>query len=245
MIYHKPRDRKTWWNSLLQVGGESKEDPACLAQKMATPVTDMMQQWGLDCECADGGITSEELDEMNRKLIVKIRDTEAYLEAAIGILADLEQDYECLKAVLGDATVDMERSQSEMSQAGVHQQSSGKVSDGCKRELAHLQSELESWQRGSRDHIAGICSLWAHLVNLHDEAESLRRESGTLQGEHHGPSTQLPESGHSQHDTDEIELHREPEENVEMEWEKVILQLGGGSSTEIASPHLQEPSTTE
>jgi len=101
------------------------------------------------------------------------------------------------------------------------------------------------WQRGSRYHIAGIRSLWAHIVNLHDEAESLRRESGTLQGEHHGPSTQLPESGRSQHETDEIDLHREPEENAEMEWEKVILQLGGGSSTKIASPHLQEPSTTE
>jgi len=116
-----------------------------------------MQQLGLDCECAEGGITSEELDEMNRKLIVKIRDTEAYLEAAIGILADLEQDYE--QVVLGAATVDIDRSQPETSQAWVHQQSFGKVSDGCKRELAHLQSELESWQRGSRDHIAGIRSL--------------------------------------------------------------------------------------
>jgi len=82
-------------------------------------------------------------------------------------------------------------------------------------------------------------------MNLHDEAESLRRESGTLQGERHGPSTQLPESGRSQHETDEIELHREPEEKVEMEWEKVTLQLGDGSSTGIANPHLQEPSTTE
>jgi len=106
--------------SLLQVGGEKKEDPyRCLSRsnwKIATSVTDTMQQ-------------SEELEEMSRKLMVRIRHTKTYLEAATSILADLEQDYECLKALLGDATVDMERVQSETSQAGDRLQSFEKVSD--------------------------------------------------------------------------------------------------------------------
>jgi len=102
---------------------------ACLAEKIATPVTDTMQQWGLDCERDEGGVPSQELEEMNRKLMVRIRQTETYLEAATSILADLEQDYECLKALLGDATVDKERVQSETSQAGDRLQSFEKVSD--------------------------------------------------------------------------------------------------------------------
>jgi len=169
---------------------------------------------------------------MNRKLMVRIR-----------------QDYECLKALLGDATVDMERAQSETSQAGDSLQSSEKVSDEYKREVAHLQSELETWQCGSRDHIAEVRSLWAQLVKLHNEAENLRRESRTLQGEHRDLCTQLPESGRSQHETGKIDktgrCREQEEENVEMELEKAIVELGGGSSTGIANPHLQESSTTE
>jgi len=123
-----------------------------------------MHQWGLDCERDESGDPSEELEEMNRKLMVRICDTEMYLEAATSILADLEQDYECLKALLGDATVDMERAQSETSQAGDRMQSSEKVSDECKHEVTDLQSELETWQRGSRDHIAEVRSLWTQIV---------------------------------------------------------------------------------
>jgi len=143
----------------------------------------------------------------------------------------------------------MERAQSETLQAGYRLQSSEKVSDECKREVADLQSELETWQRGSRDHIAEVRSLWAQLVKLHDEAENLRRESRTLQGEHRDLSTQLPESGRSQHETGKIDktgrCREQEEENVEMELEKAIVELGGGSSTGIANPHLQESSTTE
>jgi len=154
-----------------------------------------MQQWGLDCERDEGGVPSEEMEEMKRKLTVNIRDTETYLKAATSNLVDLEENYECLKAVLGNATVNMERSQSETSQAGDHQQSSEKESDEWKRKVADLQSELEAWQRGSRAHIAEVRSLWAHLVKSRYEDESLRRESKTLQDENRDLSTQLPESG--------------------------------------------------
>ena len=188
---------------------------------------------------------SEELEEMSRKLMVRIRHTKTYLEAATSILADLDQDYECLKALLGDATVDMERTQSETSQAGDSLQSSEKVSDVYKLEVAHLQSKLETWQRGSRDHIAEVRSLWAQLVNLHDEAENLRREPRTLQDEHRDLSTQLPESGRSQHETDKTGRRQEQEEeNVEMELDKATVELGGGSSTGIANSHLPESTTT-
>jgi len=221
---------------------------ACLAEKIATPVTDTMQQWGLDCERDEGGVSSEELEEMSRKLIVRIRQTETYLEAATSIFADLEHDYECLKALLGDATVDMEQAQAETSQAGNRLQSSEKVFDEYKRKVAHLQSELETWQCGSRHHIAVVRSLWAQLVNLHDKADYLRLESKTFQGEHRGLPTQLPESGRSQHETGKIgktgRRQEQKEENVEMELDKAIVELGGGSSTGIANSHLQELSTT-
>jgi len=36
---------------------------------------------GQDCECNDGGVTSKEMVELKRNLIIKIRDTEKYLEA--------------------------------------------------------------------------------------------------------------------------------------------------------------------
>ena len=160
---------------------------------MATPMTD----------------EELELEEMNRKLICRIRDTETYFEAATSNLAALEKSYESLKAVLGVATADMEQSQSETSHDGDHLHSSENGSDEWKSEVADLQAELEAWQRSSRDHIAEVCSLWAFLVKKRDEAESLRHES--VQGEHRDLSAQLPESGRSQHETDKIDQEQEVE----------------------------------
>ena len=54
--------------------------------------------------------------------------------------------------------------------------------DEWKRKVADLQAELEASQRDSRTHAAEVYKLRAQLEEVQDGAESLRRETKTLQG---------------------------------------------------------------
>jgi len=77
------------------------------------------------------------------------------------------------------------QSQSVASQAEKRQRSFDKVIDEWKRKVADLQAELEGSQRDGRAHAAEVYKLRAQLEEAQDGAESLRRETKTLQG----PST--------------------------------------------------------
>jgi len=68
-----------------------------------------MQQWKQKCERGEGGVRSEEMEEMKRKLTAKVQDAESQLEAATTKLSSLEKANHRLKAELEDATVEMER----------------------------------------------------------------------------------------------------------------------------------------
>jgi len=74
------------------------------------------------------------------------------------------------------------QSQSVASQAEKRQRSFDKVIDEWKRKVADLQAELEGSQRDGRAHAAEVYKLRAQLEEAQDGAESLRRETKTLQG---------------------------------------------------------------
>jgi len=65
--------------------------------------------WRQKCESGEGGVRSEEMEEMKRKLTAKVQDAESQLEAATTKLTSLEKANHRLKAELEDATVEMER----------------------------------------------------------------------------------------------------------------------------------------
>jgi len=65
--------------------------------------------WKQKCESGEGGVRSEELDELKRKLMAKLQEAESQLETALGKAANLEKSNHRLKAELEDLTVETER----------------------------------------------------------------------------------------------------------------------------------------
>jgi peptidoglycan hydrolase CwlO-like protein len=65
--------------------------------------------WRHKCESGEGGVRSEELEEMKRKFNVKITELEAQLEAAQSKVSSLEKLKNRLQGELDDLTVEVER----------------------------------------------------------------------------------------------------------------------------------------
>ena len=62
-----------------------------------------------NCESGEGGVRSEELDELKRKLNAKLQDTESQLESALGKAASAEKANQRLRGELEDLTIEVER----------------------------------------------------------------------------------------------------------------------------------------
>jgi len=78
-------------------------------QRALQKANNEMQVWKQKCESGEGGVRSEELDELKRKLMAKIQETEAQLETALGKAANFDKNNKRLKAELEDLTIEVER----------------------------------------------------------------------------------------------------------------------------------------
>jgi len=65
--------------------------------------------WKQKCESGEGGVRSEELDELKRKLMAKLQEAESQLETALAKANNLDKANHRLKAELEDLTIEVER----------------------------------------------------------------------------------------------------------------------------------------
>jgi len=65
--------------------------------------------WRQKCESGEGGVRSEEVEELKKKLSAKLLETESQLEAALAKAASLEKNNNRLKGELEDLTIEVER----------------------------------------------------------------------------------------------------------------------------------------
>lgn len=65
--------------------------------------------WRQKCESGEGGVRSEELEDLKKKLGAKLLDAESQLEAALTKAASLEKNNNRLKGELEDLTIEVER----------------------------------------------------------------------------------------------------------------------------------------
>ena len=68
-----------------------------------------MAAWRHKCESGEGGVRSEEMEELKRKLNAKISELEAQLEAAQSKASALEKAKARLQGDLEDLTIEVER----------------------------------------------------------------------------------------------------------------------------------------
>jgi len=182
-------------------------------QRLITKANNEAAEWRRKCESGEGGVSSEALEELKRKLSVKLQETESLLEAAQTKAGSLEKANHRMRGELEDLSVEVERATSISSQAEKRQRSFDKVIDEWKRKVADLQAELEKAQRENRGTAAEVYKLRAQLEESHDAIESVRRENKNLSDEIHDLTEQLGEGGKSVHEIDKqrrrLELEKE------------------------------------
>ena len=65
--------------------------------------------WKSKCESGEGGVRSEELEELKRKLNAKLQETESQLENALHKAASADKANHKLRGELEDLTIEVER----------------------------------------------------------------------------------------------------------------------------------------
>jgi len=65
--------------------------------------------WKQKCESGEGGVRSEELEEMKKKFTARLMDTESQLEAALSKAVGLDKTNHRLRSELEDLTIEVER----------------------------------------------------------------------------------------------------------------------------------------
>jgi len=65
--------------------------------------------WKQKCESGEGGVRSEELDELKKKFTARLMETESQLEAALSKAASMDKVNHRLRAELEDMSVEVER----------------------------------------------------------------------------------------------------------------------------------------
>lgn len=78
-------------------------------QRLLQKANNEVSMWKSKCESGEGGVRSEELEELKRKLGAKLQDAEALLEAAQTKAASLEKANNRLKGEIEDLTIEVER----------------------------------------------------------------------------------------------------------------------------------------
>jgi len=78
-------------------------------QRLITKANTEAATWRQKLEAGEGGVSSEALDELKRKLSVKLNETEAQLEAALGKASSLDKANHRLRGELEDLSVEVER----------------------------------------------------------------------------------------------------------------------------------------
>lgn len=78
-------------------------------QRMLTKANNEIQEWRRKLQSGEGGVRSEEMDDLKRKMNAKLADAEAQLEAALAKVSSLEKVKHRLSGEMEDLMIEVER----------------------------------------------------------------------------------------------------------------------------------------
>jgi len=192
---------------------DEEQERMSTLQKTLAKNTNELAMWKQKCASGEGGVRSEEMDDLRKKLNARIQDLESQLEAALAKSGGLEKVKRRLMSEMEDLTIEVERAQLIASQAEKRQRNFDKIVDEWKRKVADLQAELEVSQRDMRGNAAEVYRLRALLQETTDRLEAVKRDNKNLTDEVKDLSDQLAESSLSANEIDKarrrLELEKE------------------------------------
>jgi len=198
---------------------EEEQEGRADAQRLLTKANNDIAEWRRKFESGEGGIRSEELEDLKRKMLSRLNDLEAQLEAALSKCSSMEKAKNRLQGELEDVVIEMERAQAMANHAEKKQRAFDKLIDEWKHKVSDLQQDLENSNSESRANAAEVYRLRAQLEESNEGTDALRRENKNLSDEIHELSDQLGDGGRSVH---ELEKARK---RLEMEKEELQSAL--------------------
>ena len=78
-------------------------------QRLVQKANSEATMWRQKCESGEGGVRSEEMEEMKKKFTARLLETESQLEAALSKAASADKVNHRLRAELEDLSVEVER----------------------------------------------------------------------------------------------------------------------------------------
>jgi len=88
---------------------EEEQEGRSDLQRMLTKANNEMAVWRHKCESGEGGVRSEEMEELKRKMNAKIMELEAQLEASQSKASSMEKAKNRLQGELEDLSIEVER----------------------------------------------------------------------------------------------------------------------------------------
>jgi len=198
---------------------EEEQEGRADLQRLLGKANNEASSWRQKCESGEGGVRSEELDDLKRKMGAKLAEAESAAEAAISKASALDKAKNRMQGELEDLMIECERSQAVANQAEKRQRGFDKTVDEWKRKVADVQAELERSGADARNAATEVFRMKSSVDEAQDTIGALRRENKNLSDEIRDITDQLGEGGRSVH---ELEKARK---RLEMEKEELQSAL--------------------
>ncbi|WAR11021.1 MYS-like protein [Mya arenaria] len=204
----------------LEEEGDAKVD----LQRQLSRANSEANAWRVKYE-SEGMARAEELEDIRRKLSVKLQDTESALDAANNKISGLEKNKSRLQMELEDAVVNSDRSSAAVTALEKRNKSFDKTISEWQLKVRSIQTELENTQKESRSYSTELFRVKTQYEEIITTVDSLRRENSNLSAELSEVTDQLSEGGRSVH---EVEKTRR---SLEMEKQELQAALEEAEST--------------
>ncbi len=210
----------------LQEQMEDEQEAKVDLQRALTKITSEANEWRRKCEAGEGGVNSEELDDLKRKLNARLAEVEAQLESAQSKCQSLEKAKQRLQGELEDAMMEVERAQVIANQADKRQRQFDKTIEEWKGKYSELEMELQNSQAESRSNAAEVYRLRSQIDETNETINNLQRDNKRLSDEINDLTDQLGEGGRSVHDLDKARRRlAEEKEDLQNALEEAELAL--------------------
>lgn len=165
-------------------------------QRQLARMTSESQVWRQKFEGGEGNIRPEEVEELKKKLLARINDGEAQLEAVVGKAVGLEKAKSRLLGENQNLHNDLQKMEAVITQNEKRQRQFEKNLDEWKKKASDQQSELETFQKESRGSTAEAYKFKTQLDEVQETVDALKRENKNMSEEIYELNDQNSQGSH-------------------------------------------------
>lgn len=188
---------------------EEEQERVAELQRQVSKVTGEASMWKQKFESGEGSIKPEEVEELKKKFVARLQETETQLEAVVSKAMGLEKAKNRAQLEIESLLGELEKSQSVNAQNEKRQRQFDKLVEEWKRKVADLQVELDSAQKESRSHATEVYKIKSQVDESRETIETLRRDNKNLSQEIHDLTDALGQSNQKLQEVEKVSRRHE------------------------------------